>query len=140
MGDKQKDLLAPARERGRKRLLKLLKAEGGVIELSDDDMHYLPGKVTYGRKNGWTWEKHLLVRFGHKWFAPTWQFKKEVSSHMEKILKILNTKKVSGLTIMIFFLNKNLRLDGKTPLQALREGRVKEVMHAAQCYLEHGAA
>ena len=127
---KRKDLLTPAIERGRKRLLWLLKAEGGVVELENR------GALRLIMKRN----RVFIVKIGNEEVVPIWQFNDRVYPNMPQILKILKSKTVSDLSIMIFFLNKNLRCDGKTQLQALREGKVKDVMRAAMCYLEHGAA
>jgi hypothetical protein len=41
---------------------------------------------------------------------------------------------------VIFMLTPSRRLDGTTPLQAVRKGRVEEVQRAARAFGEHGAA
>ena len=126
----KKDLLTPAIERGRKMLLKLLKAEGGVVELENRSALRLIMKRN----------RVFIVKIGNEEIVPIWQFNDQVYPNMPKILKILKSRTLSDLSIMIFFLAKNLRCNGKTPLQSLRNGQAKEVIMAARCYLEHGAA
>jgi hypothetical protein len=39
-----------------------------------------------------------------------------------------------------FFLGKNPRLNEITPIEALRAGKLEQVLNAAEMYGEHGAA
>ncbi len=130
MKTKRSDLLTPAIERGRKMLLKLLKAEGGVVELENRGALRLMMEQN----------KVFVVKMGIEQVVPLWQFDDRVCPHIFRILKIFKQKKTSSLMVMVFFVNGNFRLAGKNPLQALRGGQVKEVMRAARAYLEHGAA
>lgn len=130
MKTKRNDLFNSAIERGRKMLLKLLRAEGGVVELENRKAFRLIMEQN----------KVFRVKIGNEQVVPMWQFNDRVYPHLSKILKIFKQKKISGLMAMAFFLGRNLRLDNKTPLQALRENKVKDVICAARCYLEHGAA
>jgi len=127
---KRSSLFASAIERGRKLILKLLKAEGGVVELDNRNALRLMME-----RNG-----VFIVKIGNEQVVPVWQFNDRIYPHMFKILKIFKRKKSSNLTAMIFFISRNLRLADKSPLQALQEGRVKDVMRAANAYHIHGAA
>jgi len=40
----------------------------------------------------------------------------------------------------VFMVGRNTRLDDRTPLARLREGRLNEVLKAARAFGEHGAA
>lgn len=40
---------------------------------------------------------------------------------------------------LTFFLNGNMRLGGQSLLEALRQGRIADVLRAARAYGEHGA-
>jgi hypothetical protein len=40
----------------------------------------------------------------------------------------------------VFFINPNTRLEGRRPLDLLREGEIQEVLDAAREFGQHGAA
>jgi hypothetical protein len=61
-----------------------------------------------------------------------------IREHLEKVLQALRDH--DPWMELSFFLNANDRLNGITPLQALRTGDVEQVAQAAQAYGEQGAA
>lgn len=127
---KRKEPLAAAQERGRKELLKLLNAEGGVIELENRDVLRCMMEQY----------KVFIAKIGDEQVVPLWQFDERVYPHIPGILNIFRRKKLSDLAAMSFFVSGNMRLLGVSPLMALRAGRIKDVMRAARSHLDHGAA
>ena len=61
---------------------------------------------------------------------PAWQFERGIREHMSKILALLHGN-TDAWAAYLFFTQPNPNLDGKTPLHALREDRVDEVLDAA---------
>jgi biotin operon repressor len=77
---------------------------------------------------------------GRRGYAyPIWQFHNgKTLSNLEKVLdQLRNHDPWMQLT---FFLNANDRLEGSSPLEMLRSGKVEPVLEAATSYGEHGAA
>lgn len=58
--------------------------------------------------------------------------------HLEESLTAL--KDHDDWRKLSFFLNGNVRLGGKAPIKALRDGQYEEVVKAARSLGEHGAA
>lgn len=87
------------------------------------------------RKNG-----HIIgIEVDGKYVYPAWQFVDgEILSGLGKVLSELENDGI--WTIMIFMLTGDRRLDGKTPLEMLRQGEVDQVVWAASCYGKHSAA
>jgi hypothetical protein len=72
---------------------------------------------------------------------PSWQFiDRGTLPGLPEVLGDLRTHNRHPLAQLRFFLSRNLRLDGATPLTELRRGRVEKVRAAARTYGEHGAA
>jgi hypothetical protein len=70
---------------------------------------------------------------------PAWQFiEGKVLSGLDKVLAAL--KEDGAWTQMIFLLTGDIRLDGATPLEKLKEGEIDQVVWAAKCYGSHSAA
>lgn len=59
-------------------------------------------------------------------------------SGLEDVLEMLHRH--APWSQVIFMLSPNYRLDGVTPLEALRKGETEEVKIAAALFGEHGAA
>ncbi len=141
---KSKNLLASARKRGKEMTEKPLRNPKCKL-ISLDDCNLLRGfaMAISGRKvnfrENWWQDKYIVVEFKGKKMLPYWQSEKAVEPHLPKIIKILKAKGMKDLGMLIFFMSKNIRLAGKSPLDALRKNKVKEVLTAARCYHEHGA-
>jgi hypothetical protein len=59
-------------------------------------------------------------------------------AHLEKVLDALRSH--DPWMQLIFFINGNDRLNGRSPLQLLRAGELEPVLRAAESYGEQGAA
>jgi biotin operon repressor len=77
---------------------------------------------------------------GRRGYAyPIWQFHNgKTLSNLEKVLDQLRDH--DPWMQLTFFLNANDRLEGSSPLEMLRSGKVEPVLEAATSYGEHGAA
>ncbi len=132
------DPLASAKLRGLVVKQQLLEAEGGC--LSSTQVASLLGitrqAVDKRRRNG----QLIGLPTGKNRFAyPAWQFTTgETLPGLETVLQHLQVRDPWMQTA--FMLNGNLRLDGMSPLEALRQGKLEEVVFAAPAYGEHGAA
>lgn len=132
------DPLASARLRGLVVKQQLLEAEGGC--LSSTQVASLLGitrqAVDKRRRSG----QLIGLPTGKNRFAyPAWQFTTgETLPGLETVLQHLQVRDPWMQTA--FMLNGNLRLDGMSPLEALRQGKQEEVGKAAQTYGEQGAA
>ena len=72
-----------------------------------------------------------------KWRYPRWQFSAHgVLPGIKECLKALHTE---GFGDMIFFLSPRYSLDGKRPLDLLREGKVEEAVKIAERHDTHAA-
>jgi hypothetical protein len=70
---------------------------------------------------------------------PSWQFERAgVLPGLRAVREALG--EADPWTLTAFMVAPNSRLDGDTPLTALRRGDADAVVHAAQAYGEHGAA
>jgi hypothetical protein len=117
---------------------KLEQAEGG--SLSSEEVAHLLGlskrqSVDYQRK-----EKALVAwrTSAGKWRYPGWQFTKHgILPGIKECLKALATDNEWGA--VIFFLSARYSLDGKRPLDLLREGKLEEAVAVAHRHHHHGA-
>ncbi len=135
---KAADPLAPARLRGLERRAWLLESEGGA--LTAETVASLLGisrqAVDKRRRTG-----HLIgVTLGRRGYGyPAWQF--GPTGTLQGIEAVLDALRGHDPWMQLaFFLGPNLRLDGETPLEALRQGNVEGVLRAALAYGEQGAA
>jgi hypothetical protein len=131
------DPLAEARLLGQVRRKELLEAEGGV--LGPEEVGNLLGiqrqSVDKRRKAGTL----LAVELGNRFVYPAWQIEKNNTlDHLEEVLSAL--KDHDAWRKLSFFVHGNVRLNGKSPLQFLRAGKVEPVLKAAKTLGEHGAA
>jgi hypothetical protein len=133
----KQDPLAEAKLRGQTRRKELLEAEGGVM--GPEEVGNLLGiqrqSVDKRRKTGTL----LALELGNRFVFPAWQIDgNRTVPHLEEVLAALHDhdewRKLS------FFVNGNVRLDGKSPLHALRAGEYEDVLKAARSLGEHGAA
>jgi hypothetical protein len=70
---------------------------------------------------------------------PAWQFTdRGTVPGLEQVLRALAEH--DEWMQNVFFINPNTRLNGKRPLDLLREGEIEEVIQAAKEFGEHGAA
>ncbi len=135
---KRSNLLSDALSKGRRELFKLLLAEGGCIGLVEAADRI---GVSVSRLEQMEGANCLLAvhRPGGRDEYPVWQFSD--AGILEGLRETLDA--LSGhndLARLRFFLNQSLYLGGSTPLEFLREGRVKDVLLAARSYLTHGSA
>ncbi len=133
-----KDPLAAAKLRGTERQQALVNSGGGVLS-AEETAHLLSisrQAVDKRRRQG----QLIGLTQGRRGYAyPVWQFENgRTIEHLEKVLHALRDH--DPWMQLIFFLNANDRLNGITPLQALRAGKVEQVIQAAQAYGEQGAA
>ncbi len=131
------DPLAEAKLLGQVRRKELLEAEGGVI--GPEQVGNLLGiqrqSVDKRRKAGIL----LAVELGNRFVYPVWQIEKNKTlDHLEEVLAAL--KGHDAWRKLSFFVNGNVRLNGKSPLQLLRTGEFEPVLKAARTLEEHGAA
>jgi small subunit ribosomal protein S11 len=132
-----KDPLAEAKLRGQRRRLQLLELEGGTLT-SDDVATLLKisrqavvKKIDAGTLLG--------IRLGSSYAIPAWQIENhKLLNGLKQVMRALGgTDEWRKLS---FFVNGNVRLSGRSPLQELRAGRQDEVIQAARTLLEHGAS
>ncbi|MGQ0550975.1 MAG: hypothetical protein ACT4PY_15055, partial [Armatimonadota bacterium] len=75
----------------------------------------------------------------HGYLYPSWQFSRSGTvPGLEDVLGALHRH--DPWSQVIFLLSPNDRLDGVTPLEALRKGQTEDVKIAASLFGEHGAA
>lgn len=132
------DPLASAKLRGLVIKQQLLEAEGGC--LSSTQVASLLGVTRQAVDKRRRLGQLIGLPTGKNRFAyPAWQFiTGETLPGWETVLQHLLLSDPWMQTA--FMLNDNLRLDGMSPLEALRQGKLKEVVLAAQTYGEQGAA
>ena len=129
----KRDPLAKAKIRGLKVKQQLLEAEGGCA--NSEEVAEIIGisrqAVNKRRKEG----KLIGISQGKgKYIYPLWQFTDtgKTLTGLEVVLKQLS--EVDPWTQVTFFLNPNLRLDNKTPLEVLRMGKVEPVVNSAAAF------
>jgi hypothetical protein len=128
--------LANALARGISTRRKLMEAEGG--SLSAEAAAGVLGisktailkRYQKGQLMAWRQERQNAARF------PVWQFQEhQVLTGLADVLKRLNAAgRLDDFGRMLFFLSKTGFLDGKRPLDSLREGDLKKVLQAAEGY------
>lgn len=126
----QRDPLALAKIRGLKLKQQLIEAEGGcatseeVAELLGITRQAINKRRNQGQLIG-------LSRGKGKYIYPRWQFTDtgKTLSGLETVLKEL--KQLDPWTQLAFFLNPNVRLEDKTPLEMLKMGKIEPVIVSA---------
>ena len=130
--------LTPALVRGLHGREELLQAEGGTVSATEAArlLHVTRQSVDNRRRGN----RLIGLSLGRRGYAyPVWQFAENGTLvGMEDVLGDL--KRFSPWMQAHFMTTGDRRLDGVTPLRALREGRVQEVRRAARAFGEHGAA
>ncbi|MCA9523378.1 MAG: hypothetical protein KC609_20530 [Myxococcales bacterium] len=132
------DPLAGARLRGLRAKTELIEAEGGSLGVDDvaELLRISRQAVDKRRRAG----KLLGVQAGRRGYAyPAWQFAANGTlPGLEAVLGELSEH--DAWMKVAFFLSENARLEGRRPLDGLREGETARVRQAARAYGEHGAA
>ena len=132
------DPLASARLKGHQVKYELLYGDATPLSSSDvaDLLHVSRQAVDKRRK------KHQLlgVSLGRRGYLyPAEQFLDgQTVSGLDKVLAAL--QEYSAWTQLMFLKTGDVRLQGKTPLDCLREGQVEDVVQAAECYGDQSAA
>ncbi len=135
---KKENRLANAIARGLSARQQLVAEEGGSLSADDAAKEIGLSKTAvlnryhHGSIIGWREERQNAVRF------PVWQFNEQkVVPGIEETLKILNQgDRIDDWGRVLFFLQRNLRLNGRRPLDCLRENKLGPVLLAAQAYVE----
>jgi biotin operon repressor len=132
------DPLAAARLRGVQKQQALLEASGGTLSVGQtaEVLGISRQAVDKRRRQG----QLIGLTQGRRGYAyPAWQFENgRTLPHVEEVLDLLDEH--DPWMQLSFFLNANDRLNGKSPLDALREGQAESVQLAARSFGEHGAA
>jgi hypothetical protein len=138
-GESREDKLARAHVRGLGARQRLAEAEGGSWS-SEDAARLLQisktavlKRLAADRLLAWREERLQAARF------PRWQFDEhgQVLAGLEEVLEILNQdERLDAWGKILFFLQEKPSLDGRRPLDLLRQGKLKEVCLAAQAYAE----
>ena len=133
---RDQDPLAMARLRGIEAKRRILTEDGGMLsaEKAGEILRMSRQAVEKRRKAG----RLIGVSLGRRGFGyPAWQFtERGTLPHFETVLEAL--KEHDAWTKLVFFTSENAALDGRKPLDALRAGKVEEVLAAARMYGEQG--
>lgn len=136
---RKKELLkSHAFSRGRRAVFALLSQEGGCI--SQEKVSELL-KVSEKEVEGLSKRGDLLAiaRPGGGPEFPVWQFSHgKILRGFNKVIEALSDH--NDLAKIRFFLAGNMYLSGRSPLDALRAGDLRDVIRAARSYLRQGAA
>jgi hypothetical protein len=131
-------LIEQARLRGILARDRLLQTEGGVVSpgKAAELLHATRQTVNNRRKAGTL----IGLKLGNKGHVyPVWQFQitpPGTLPQLEAVLKALDGR--DAWTQVAFMLNQNSRLDGRRPLDLLREDNADPVIEAALAYGEQG--
>jgi hypothetical protein len=138
-GESREDRLARAQVRGLGARQQLAEAEGGslsseeVARLLEISKTAVLKRQAAGRLLAWREERLQAARF------PRWQFNEhgQVLAGLEQVLEVLNQdERLDAWGKLVFFLQEKPSLGNRRPLDLLREGKLKEVLLAAQAYAE----
>ncbi len=132
------DPLAPAKIRGLKMQAEILSAEGGCI--FSTEFAQLVGMSAQGVDKARKSDALIAFPRGQAKFGyPVWQiYEGAVLRGLKESIRALGN--ASMFTKANFFLRANSRLNGKRPLDLLREGDADKVIAAATAFGEQGAA
>lgn len=130
--------LFQAQARGLEMRERLLRAEGGTLTVMQVAKHFHISRQSVDRRR--RQGQLLAIPIGrHGYRYPAWQLTPGGTlPGWAEVLAVLQNR--DGWSKMIFFLSPNDRLQHRTPLAALRQGQVNDVVAAAAAYGEHGAA
>lgn len=138
-GESRESKLARAHIRGLAARQELAEAEGGswssdeVARLLQISKTAVLKRLAASRLLAWREERLQAARF------PRWQFDAhgQVMCGLVQVLEILNQDtRLDAWGKMLFFLQSKASLNGRRPLDLLREGKLKQVLLAAQAYAE----
>jgi biotin operon repressor len=126
----KRDPLAGAKLRGLKLKQQLIEAEGGCANSEEiaETLGISRQAINKRRNQG---QLIGLSRGKGKYIYPLWQFTDtgKTLSGLEAVLKQL--QQLDPWTQVAFFLNSNVRLEDKTPLEMLRIGKIEPVINSA---------
>jgi len=130
--------LATARLRGVERQQNLVEQSGGMLK--GERVAKLLGISRQAVDKRRRQNRLIGLTQGRRGYAyPIWQFEGgKTLPNLEKVLDQLRNQ--DPWMQLTFFLNANDRLEGSSPLEMLRSGKVEPVLEAATSYGEHGAA
>jgi hypothetical protein len=138
-GESRQDKLARAQVRGLGVRQQMAEAEGGswssedVARLLEISKTAVLKRLAAGRLLAWREERLQAARF------PRWQFDEhgQVMKGLEEALERLNRdERLDAWGKMLFFLQEKPSLGDGRPIDLLRQGKVKEVLLAAEAYAE----
>lgn len=123
-----------SRRRGIDARLEILNSEGGFISISE-----VAKKLGLSNEaiNDLRSRRKLIGLNNSEIVYPKWQFANKILPGLDKILAVLNTD--NPWMQASFMLYPNIWLDDKRPLELLKEGKIEEVLNAANMF-GHGAA
>jgi len=132
------DPLVTARLRGVERQQSLVEKSGGVLK--GEEAAKLLGISRQAVDKRRRQNRLIGLTQGRRGYAyPIWQFESgKTLPSLEKVLDRLHHH--DPWMQLTFFLNPNDRLEGSTPLEMLRSGKLEPVLEAAASYAEQGAA
>jgi hypothetical protein len=134
---RQAEPLAPAFIRGIEASRRLINEHGGALTAAQaaEILSISRQMVEKRRRAG----KLLAISTGrHGYRYPAWQFHKSgILLGLEDVLEVLANH--DSWMQVAFFVSKNDRLAGDTPIEALKAGKLEPVLNAAAAYGEHGA-
>jgi hypothetical protein len=131
------DPLTEALLRGSEMKREMLKAEGGALSAQQLAAHLGITPQGLGRKRD---RDHVFwLDIGEGYVYPAFQIGK--NGLLPGIREVLSAFEIDDPWMRVqFMLTGDRRLGGHRPIDALREGKVEEVVRAASAYGEHGAA
>jgi biotin operon repressor len=134
------DELAQARLRGLEVWQKLRAASGGF--LSGTDVAVMLELTPAAVHKRYKAHQLLGIREEKRRISyPALQFSDgRVVEHLPEILELLATRHVDDRAQLRFLAGSHGRLAGRTPVRALGDGDVSQVLAAARAFGEHGAA
>jgi hypothetical protein len=134
---RQADPLAPAFIRGIVATRRLINENGGALTVAQVTARLgVSRQMVDKRRHAGRLLAIATGRHGYRY--PVWQFYDSgVLPGLEDVLKVLAPH--DSWTQVAFFVSKNERLGSKTPIEALKAGKLDLVLDAAAAYGEHGA-
>src|SRR5439155_14075465 len=129
--------LAPAFIRGIEAKRRLIEEHGGTLTAEQvAGLIGVTGQAVEKRRRSGALIAISTGRHGYRY--PAWQFSESGTiPGLEEVLRLLTSQ--DEWMQIAFFLSKDPRLNGATPLDALKAGNLEQVLSAAQSYGEHGA-
>lgn len=133
----ERDPLTEAFLRGASMKREMLKAEGGVLSARELAAHLGIAPQGLGRKR--LRNQLFWLDVGEGFVYPAFQVSER--GLVAGIREVLEAFRVEDSWMRVhFMLTQDPRLEGRRPIDLLREGRIEEVVKAAAAYGEQGAA